>query len=140
MILILDIIIILIILLISKTNQAPTDCIKEAGKNGEECHGKSTFLNMEEWNFIYEEDQLYVCCYYKGKIGNNNTYEGCYPFYADYILNNKVNNLLDDMEKGKWELALNIPYNEPSINCFSIKINNLFNIQRSILFILFLFF
>ena len=125
------------IILINIYKQADTDCIKNGGKNGEECKGHSTFVSFD--NFIYEEDQAYVCCYYKGKLGSEN-YEGCFPFYEDYIINNKVNNLLDDMEKGKWELALNIPYNEPSIDCFSIKINNLFNIQRSILFILFLFF
>ena len=131
--------ILLLTLLIHKTEQAGNDCIKENGKNGGECKGKSVIVSMIEWNFIYEEDQSYVCCYYKGKIGSQD-YEGCFPFFADYIMENKVNNLLDDMEKGKWELALNIPYNEPSIDCFSIKINNLFNIQRSILFILFLFF
>ena len=97
---------------------AETDCVKSGGKTGEECNGKKTFVNMEEWNFIYEEDQAYVCCFYKGKIGIND-YEGCFPFYADYILNNKINNLLNEIEKGNWEFALGIPYNNPSINCSS---------------------
>ena len=73
---------------------------------------------MSEWNFIYEEDQAYMCCYYKGKISNLD-YEGCFPFFADFILENKVNNLLDEMEKGLWELAPGFPSNNPSIDCSS---------------------
>ena len=132
MIHILKVIIILIIFLIHKTKQAETDCITEGGKNGKECQGKKTFVNMREWNFIYEEDQAYVCCFYKGKIGFND-YEGCFPFFEDYILNNKVNNLLDDMEKGNWELALNVSYNEPLIDCSS-KIIELYSINKIFLF------
>ena len=112
------ILIILIIILISKTNQAATDCVKEAGKNGKDCNAKSTFISISEWNFIYEEDQAYMCCYYKGKISNLD-YEGCFPFFADFILENKVNNLLDEMEKGIWELASGFPCNNPSIDCSS---------------------
>ena len=136
MIHILKIIIILIIFLIHKTKQAETDCITEGGKNGKECQGKKTFVNMGEWNFIYEEDQAYVCCFYKGKIGVND-YEGCFPFFEDYILNNKVNNLLDDMEKGNWELALNVSYNEPLIDC-SNKIIELYSINKIFLFFILL--
>ena len=111
-----SIIIIIIITLILKTNQAATDCVQAAGKSGKDCHDKSTFISMTEWNFIYEEDQAYMCCYYKGKIGNED-YEGCFPFFADFILDNKINNLLDEMENGIWELASGFPCNNPSIDC-----------------------
>ena len=109
----------LIILFLSNfSNEADTDCVKNGGKNGKECKAKSTFLNVAEWNFIIEDDLSYMCCYYKGKLGNND-YEGCFAFYEEDIKNNKVNNLLDDMEKGRWELALGEVTNEPSIDCFS---------------------
>ena len=127
-------------ILIQKTEQAGNDCIKNNGKNGEECQGKSVIVSMIEWNFIYEEDQSYACCYYKGKIGSQD-YEGCFPFFADYIMENKVNNLLDDMEKGKWELALDVPYNNPSIDCNSeiISFNLIFiNIFLFLIFCIFI--
>lgn len=136
MILILNILILLILSLIQNTKEAETDCIKGGGKKGKECNGKKTFVNMEEWSFIYEEDEAYMCCYYKGKIGNDD-YEGCFPFFEDFIINNKVNDLLDDMEKGNWELALGIPYNEPIIDCSSEKIKENF-INKIILFLIFL--
>ena len=132
--------ILLLTLLIHKTEQAGNDCIKNNGKNGEECQGKSVIVSMIEWNFIYEEDQSYVCCYYKGKIGSQD-YEGCFPFFADYIMENKVNNLLDDMEKGKWELALDVPYNNPSVDCHSeiISFNLIFiNIFLFLIFCIFI--
>ena len=115
-------IIILILIMIDLNNQASTDCVKNAGKDGKECKTHSTFVFLEEYNFVYEEDQNYVCCFYKGKVGNLD-YEGCFPFFEDFIINNQVNNLLDDMEKGKWELALNVPCNNPSIDCFSKKVD-----------------
>ena len=111
-------IIILIISFFYYSKQAATDCVKGGGKTGDDCKGKKTFVNMQEWNFIAEENEDYMCCYYKGKIGNRD-YEGCFPFFEDYILDNKVNDLLDDMEKGRWELALGESTNEPSIDCFS---------------------
>ena len=110
-------IIILIISFFYYSKQAATDCVKGGGKTGDDCKGKKTFVNMQEWNFIAEENEDYMCCYYKGKIGNRD-YEGCFPFFEDYILDNKVNDLLDDMEKGKWELALGVPCNNPSIDCY----------------------
>ena len=109
----------LIILFLSNySNEAETDCVKTGGKNGKECKAKSTFLNVAEWNFIIEDDLSYMCCYYKGKLGDKD-YEGCFAFYEEDIKNNKVNDLLDDMEKGRWELALGESTNEPSIDCFS---------------------
>ena len=132
---IINIIIILIISLFHITKQADTDCVKSGGKSGDDCKGKKTFVNMQEWNFVYEEDESYMCCYYKGKIGSSN-YEGCFPFFEDYILNNKVNDLLDDMEKGNWELALGVPYNEPIIDCSNeiIKLNLIFTIFLFVFF------
>ena len=129
-------IIILIISLIKYIKPAETDCVTAGGKTGDDCKGKKTFVNMEEWSFIYEEDEAYMCCFYKGKIGNND-YEGCFPFFEDYIINNKVNDLLDDMEKGNWELALGIPNNEPIIDCSSEKYK-FFIINKIFLFFVFL--
>lgn len=129
------VLIFLITLFFHNSKQAETDCVQKGGKNGKECQGKKTFVNMQEWSFIYEEDQAYVCCFYKGKIGSED-YEGCFPFYEDYVLNNKINNLLDDMEKGNWELAINEPFNEPSIDC-SDKIISL-DLMNKIFFFFFI--
>ena len=128
-------IIILIISILNNSKQAATDCVKGGGKTGDDCKGKKTFVNMQEWNFIAEENEDYICCYYKGKIGNRD-YEGCFPFFEDYILDNKVNDLLDDMEKGKWELALGVPYNEPIIDCSDgiIKLNLIITIFLFVIF------
>ena len=127
-------IIILIISQIKYIKPADTDCVTAGGKTGKDCKGKKTFVNMEEWSFIYEEDEAYMCCFYKGKIENND-YEGCFPFFEDYILNNKVNDLLDDMEKGNWELALGKPNNEPIIDCSS-KTYKLYFINKIFLFLI----
>ena len=102
-------------------SSADSDCLPNSGKNGKDCGKKSTFINVAEWNFIHEEDLGYMCCYYKGKIGNKD-YEGCFAFYEEDIKNYKVNDLLDKMEKGKWELALGIKNNNPSIDCLSERI------------------
>ena len=106
------------------SNEASTDCTKTAGTNGNECKAKTTFLSNSQWNFKVEEDMGYMCCYFTGKIRNKD-YEGCFAFYEEDIKNYKVNDLLDKIEKGKWELSSGIPQSNPSIDCFSklIKIN-----------------
>ena len=120
------------------TYEADTDCLANSGKNGKECGVKSTFINVAEWSFIVEDDLGYMCCYYKGKLGDKD-YEGCFAFYEEDIKNYKVNDLLDKMEKGKWELALGIKNNNPSIDCSSQIINiDLYKIIFLIVFISFL--
>ena len=116
------------------SHEADTDCVKSGGKNGNECKAKSTFLNVAEWNFIVEDDLAYMCCYYKGKLGNSD-YEGCFAFYEEDIKNYKVNDLLDDMEKGNWEYALGVASNDPSIDCFS-KIIRLFSNEFIFLYVI----
>lgn len=98
--------------------EADTDCLLNSGKNGKECGKKSTFINVAKWNFIVEDDLGYMCCYYKGKLGTED-YEGCFAFYEEDIKNYRVNDLLNEMEKGQWELALGIKNNNPSIDCLS---------------------
>ena len=103
------------------TKEADTDCLLNSGKNGKECGKKTTFINVAKWNFIVEDDLAYMCCYYKGKLGTED-YEGCFAFYEEDIKNYRVNDLLNEMEKGEWELALGIKNNNPSIDCLSKKI------------------
>lgn len=98
--------------------EADTDCLLNSGKNGKECGKKSTFINVAKWNFIVEDDLGYMCCYYKGKLGTED-YEGCFAFYEEDIKNYRVIDLLNEMEKGQWELALGIKNNNPSIDCLS---------------------
>ena len=95
---------------------AITDCLVNSGKNGKECGKKSTFINVREWNFIVEDDLAYKCCYYKGYLGIEE-YEGCFAFYEEDIINYKVNDLLDKMEKGTWEYSIGIKNYNASIDC-----------------------
>ena len=117
--------ILITIYLLGLSKEAITDCLLNSGKSGEECGKKTTFINVPEWHFIVEDDLGYMCCFYKGKLGNED-YEGCFAFYEEDIKNYKVNDLLDKIEKGKWELSSGIPQSNPSIDCFSklIKINS----------------
>ena len=121
------------------SNEAITDCIINSGKSGEECGKKTTFINVPEWNFIVEDDLGYMCCYYIGKLWNED-YEGCFAFYEEEIKNYKVNDLLNEMEKGEWELALGVKYNNPSIDCLSSKLifysNKIFFLIGILLFLL----
>ena len=127
--------ILIIIILFNFSIEAITDCLPNAGKNGDDCGKKSTFINVAEWNFIVEDDMAYRCCYYKGKIANND-YQGCFAFFEEDIKNYRVNDLLNEMEKGEWELALgNKDYN-PSIDCISNKIK--YNSKKMIYFLLLL--
>ena len=111
-------IIIIIIFFNYFSKEADTDCLVNSGKNGKECAKKTTFINVAQWNFIVEDDLGYMCCYYKGKLGNKD-YEGCFAFYEEDIKNYKINDLLNEMEKGQWEFALGVKNNNPSINCLS---------------------
>ena len=129
----------LITILYNYISSADTDCLANSGKNGKECGLKTTFINVAEWHFIHEEDLAYKCCYYKGKIDDKD-YEGCFAFYEDDINNYKVNDLLDKMEKGEWELALGVINNNPSIDCFSRTIHNFNKIIFLFEIIIFLFF
>ena len=118
--------IIIIVFLNYFSKEADTDCLVNSGKNGKECKKKTTFINVAQWNFIVEDDVAYMCCYYKGKLGNRD-YEGCFAFYEEDINNYKVNDLLNEMEKGKWELALGVKNNNPSIDCISQKLKLYYN-------------
>ena len=106
------------IFLFNFSKEAITDCLLNSGKSGVECGKKTTFINVPEWKFIVEDDLGYMCCFYKGKLGNED-YEGCFAFYEEDIKNYKVNDLLNKMEKGEWELALGVKDNNPSIDCLS---------------------
>ena len=114
------------------SKEAVTDCLFNSGKSGEECGKKTTFINVPEWHFIVEDDLGYMCCFYKGKLGNED-YEGCFAFYEEDIKNYKVNDLLNEMERGQWELALGNKCNNPSIDCLSQKL--IFNSNKIFFFI-----
>ena len=114
-------ILLVIINLSNFSKEAITDCLINSGNSGDECGKKSTFINVVEWNFIVEDDLGYMCCYYKGKLGNKD-YEGCFAFYEEDIKNYRVNDLLNEMERGQWELALGVKYNNPKIDCLSLKL------------------
>ena len=127
--------ILIIIILFNFSIEAITDCLPNAGKNGDDCGKKSTFINVAEWNFIVEDDMAYRCCYYKGKIANND-YQGCFAFFEEDIKNYRVNDLLNEMEKGEWELALGVKFNSPSIDCLSSKL--IFYSNKIFLYIIFI--
>ena len=126
----------IIIIIFHFSFEATTDCLANSGKNGEQCGKKSTFINVIEWSFIVEDDMAYKCCYYKGKLGSND-YQGCFAFFEDDINNYRVNDLLNEMEKGEWELALGVKDYNPSIDCLSKTINN--NSNKIIFLLLILF-
>ena len=125
----------LIFILFITSFEADTDCLPDSGKKGKECGVKSTYINVAQWNFIAEDDLAYMCCYYKGKIGNDD-YEGCYAFYEDDIKDYHVNDLLHEMERGEWENALGVKYSEPSIDCLGQRIKVYKSILIFILIIL----
>ena len=106
------------IYLFKLSQSAITDCLIDSGKNGKECGKKTTFISVSDWNFVVEDDLGYMCCYYKGYLGEEE-YAGCFAFYEEDIKNYKVNDLLNEMEKGTWENALGIKNNNPSIDCSS---------------------
>ena len=125
--------IIIFINLIIISIEGDRDCIKSAGKTGKDCHSKSTFLTTPEWDFVVEDDLNYLCCYYSGKLGEED-YEGCFAFEEDEIKDNKINDLLNSMEKGLWEKAINVTMFDPKVDCYSKIIKN--NIKYGRFFIL----